>query len=210
MTDYLVSNYDLENISFAKPKKNGSDYLISKVKYSGNDFFIQFPKMKIASEQFSKNVELEFSSNSKYSKELYQFLSKLDEHILAQISEKSEDWFGKIIPRENINKMYNKFIKAPKELNNNCTMNFNVKKCELLDKKNNVLDISEYSLSLDVECIVQLKYIVFSKDSSFTYWEIHTAKLHKKINKVKQYGFIEPEEESESDTEEELSFTFFN
>jgi len=206
MTDYLVSNYNLDSIILQKPKKNG-EYFVSKVKYSGNDFFIQFPKMKIST-SFGKNVELEFSSNSKYSKEVYNFLSSLDEHIIQNIFNKSEEWFGKKIPIENVNKMYNKFIKAPKTLNDNCTMDFIIKACEFLDKKNNELDVSEFSIGLDVECIVQLKYIIFSKDTCFTYWELHTAKLHKKIDKVKQYGFIDSESESEED--EEISFTFFN
>ena len=205
MTDYLVTNYNLQDISLQKPKKNG-EYFVSKVKYSGNEFFIQFPKMKISSE-IAKNVELEFSSNSKYSKEVYTFLNSLDEHITQHIFNKSEEWFGKKIPNEHIAKMYNKFIKAPKTLNDNCTMNFSVKECEFLDKKNNPLDVSEFSIGLDVECIAQLKYILFSKDTCFTYWELHTAKLHKKINKVKQYGFVDIESESE---DEEISFTFFN
>ena len=205
MTDYLVTNYNLQDISLQKPKKNG-EYFVSKVKYSGNEFFIQFPKMKISSE-IAKNVELEFSSNSKYSKEVYTFLNSLDEHITQHIFNKSEEWFGQKIPNEHIAKMYNKFIKAPKTLNDNCTMNFSVKECEFLDKKNNPLDVSEFSIGLDVECIAQLKYILFSKDTCFTYWELHTAKLHKKINKVKQYGFVDIESESE---DEEISFTFFN
>lgn len=207
MDDYLVSNYNLQDIILQKPKKNG-EYFVSKVKYSGNDFFIQFPKMKIAT-SFEKNVELEFSSSSKYSKEVYNFLSRLDDHIIESISDKSEEWFSKKIPVEHVNKMYNKFIKAPKTLNDNCTMNFIVKGCEFLDKKNNTLDVSEFSIGLDVECIAQLKYILFSKDTCFTYFELHTAKLHKIVNKVKPYGFIELESESESE-DEEISFTFFN
>jgi len=207
MDDYLVSNYNLQDIILQKPKKNG-EYFVSKVKYSGNDFFIQFPKMKIST-SFEKNVELEFSSNSKYSKEVYNFLSTLDSHIIESIANKSEEWFSKKIPIEHINKMYNKFIKAPKTLNDNCTMNFIVKACEFLDKKNNPIDISEFSIGLDVECIAQLKYVLFSKDTCFTYFELHTAKLHKMVNKVKQYGFIESEPESESE-DEEISFTFFN
>jgi len=209
MDDYLVSNYSLQDIVLQKPKKNG-EYFVSKVKYSGNDFFIQFPKMKIAT-SFEKNVELEFSSNSKYSKEVYNFLSTLDDHIIESIASKSEEWFGKKIPAEHVNKMYNKFIKAPKTLNDNCTMKFIVKTCDFLDKKNNPLDVSDFSIGLDVECIAQLKYVIFSKDTCFTYFELHTAKLHKIVNKVKQYGFIECESESESESEsEEISFTFFN
>ena len=207
--DYLVSNYFLENVIFSKPKKHG-DYLVCKVKYcADSELIIQFPKMKIASD-IGKIVELEFSNNTKYNKESYNFLSTLDDHIGNYIFEKSTEWFGKQIPMESLKKMYNKFIKAPKTVNDKCTMNFNLKKnCSFLDTKGNDLDISEFSIGLDVECIAQLKYIMFSKDNCFTIWELCTAKLHKKVVKVKQYGFIE-QEESESETDDEEIFTFFS
>jgi len=211
MCDYLVSNYNIEDIQFSKLKKHG-EYMVCKVKYSGNDFFIQFPKMKLVSD-FSKNIELEFSNNSKYNKEVYNFLSILDEHISNYIFKMSEDWFGKKIPIENIKKMYNNFIKAPKTTNDNCTMNFVLKSekgkidCDLLDNKNNQLDPTDFTIGTEIECIAQLKYILFSKDNCFTVWELCTAKLNKRINRVKQYGFIEVEE---SDSDNEETFTFFN
>ena len=51
----------LENIVFLKPKKY-SEYLVSKVRYSDEDFVIQFPKM-IISDISEKSMELEFTNN---------------------------------------------------------------------------------------------------------------------------------------------------
>jgi hypothetical protein len=115
------------------------------------------------------------------------------------------------ISMENIINMYNKFIKAPKTTENQSTMNFNInKKCVFIDKKNNELDLSEISLDSEVECISQLKYIMFSKDNCFTIWEMQSAKIHRKINKVPAYGFIEVEEpdseNDEVDVEEIIKF----
>ena len=115
MTDYLVKNYSIDKLQFTKPKKH-SEYLVCKVKYSDESFFVQFPKMKI-SEISPKGIQLEFLKNDfKYNRESYNFLSELDSYLSEYISTKSEEWFGKKIPLENIKNMYNKFIKAPKKV----------------------------------------------------------------------------------------------
>jgi hypothetical protein len=204
MSDYLVKNYSLNQLQFSKPKKHG-EYLVSKVKYSDEPFFIQFPKMKIT-EITTKGLELEFLKNeTKYNKEAYNFLSDLDSFLSDQISEKSEDWFGKKIPLENVKNMYNNFIKAPKSTEKESTMNFSIKKdVTFIDHRKNDIDISEIKINQEVESISQLKYIMFSKDNCFTVWELQSGKIRKTIDKVKEYGFIKLEE-SDSEDEETIS-----
>ena len=203
MTDYLVKNYSLDKLQLSKPKKH-SEYLVCKVKYSDDSFFIQFPKMKV-SEINEKGIQLEFLNNNyKYNRESYNFLSDLDFYLSNYIFEKSEDWFGKKIPLENIKNMYNKFIKAPKSTENQSTMNFTIKKnCTFIDSRKNEIEISEIKENTLIECISQLKYIMFSKDNCFAVWELQSGKIHKIVDKVKEYGFINVEEsDSESDSEE--------
>jgi hypothetical protein len=204
MSDYLVKNYSLNQLQFSKPKKHG-EYLVSKVKYSDEPFFIQFPKMKII-EITPKGIELEFLNNeTKYNKEAYNFLSELDSFLSDQISEKSEDWFGKKIPLENVKNMYNNFIKAPKSTEKESTMNFSIKKdVTFIDHRKNDIDISEIKINQEIESISQLKYIMFSKDNCFTVWELQSAKIRKTVDKVKEYGFIKVEE-SDSEDEETIS-----
>ena len=203
MDNFLVNNCDLENISFSKPKKHG-DYLVCKVCKVGNgdndnnNFLIQFPKMKINSIN-SKNIELEFLDNTtKYNKEVYNFLASLDNFIMDLIVNNSEEWFNKIIPVENINQMYNKFIKAPNSTTSECTLNFALhKELKLTDKKNNSdMELSDYKENSQVECISQLKYLIFSKDTCFTVWEVRNMKLiNKRVHRVPKFAFIEDFEE---------------
>jgi hypothetical protein len=220
-------NLNIEEIKFSKPKKHG-EHLICKVKYpneSGEfgDFIIQLPKMKVdndflqSDKEISKNVTLEFLKNkSKYNKEIYDFLSNLDLCIINFIHKNSLEWFGKEIPVESLNKMYNKFIKAPKDSNSNCTMNFSLKKNNLvlIDNRKNELELSSIKKDSLVECITQLKYIIFSKDTCFTLWELCNIKMYKKINKVPKFGFIDDSPENvdhDSDLELEVDddYSFF-
>ena len=200
----------LENIVFLKPKKY-SEYLVSKVRCSDEDFVIQFPKM-IISDISEKSMELEFTNNFK---EMYNFLKKLDTFIINNVQINSEEWFGKIIPADSIKKMYNSFIKAPKSTDNKCNLNFGFKihknqnKTLFLDKKGNEIDFSQLTKNETVECIAQLKYIFFSKDTCFPAWELISLKLYKKIEKVPKFGFIDDPDDKivnvESDDESDIN-----
>jgi hypothetical protein len=217
----------IDKIIFSKPKKHG-EHLICKVKYDepeNPDLVLQLPKMKVVDDfiqsegtELPKNVSLEFLNNkSKYNKEVYDFLSKLDDYIINFIHKNSLEWFGKEIPLDSLSKMYNKFIKAPKDSDSQCTMNFSLKKdkgkleCVLMDNKKNELDLIDFKKDSSVECITQLKYIIFSKDTCFTIWELCNIKLYKKVKRVPKFGFIDDSsdvnnQESISDIEEDYSF----
>jgi hypothetical protein len=189
---------------FTKPQKHG-DYLVCKVKYLESEkevpVSIQFPKMKIVGTPTFKNIELEFQGSNGYNKNVYNLLSKIDNYLVSYVTEKSEEWFGKKIPEESINQMYNKFIKSPKTSENECTINlsFKTKKgllvSDLIDRKGDSIDFDDLTESQILECIAEMKYIVFSKDTCFVQWEISTAKMYRKVQKVERYGFIDDPED---------------
>ena len=214
MSTFLIDSYNPESLEFTKPKKYG-DYLVSKIKYPESEnkkVLVQFPKMTVTSDQSSKSIELEFTNIDRgYNKKVYNWLSKVDHCILEHVHTKSEEWFGKKIPVEALNTMYNTFIKSPKTTDNNCTINLNFAKGEsLLNGKNEPIERSEITKGSTLECIGQLKYIVFSKDTSFMSWDLHCAKLHKKISRVPKFGFVEDPIDQTVDSDEELEIhTFF-
>ena len=212
MDNFLIDSLDLNLIVFKKPRKH-SDYLVCKVKYNDADLNIQFPKMMISSEENQTGFELEFINGKGYNKDVYNFLNKLDNFIIDHVSEKSEEWFQKKIPKEPIKKMYNSFIKAPKTTENKCTLNFSFKNKEtslFLDKKDNEISKDLFKKNEIVECIAQFKYLIFSKDTCFCTWEIVSSKLHRKTQKVPKFGFIEdPDEVVEESDDEDISITRF-
>jgi hypothetical protein len=198
-----MDNLLVESILLTKPRKVG-DYMVCKVKYSGGDdidpdsVILQFPKMEVIMKD-ATNLELEFIKNSsKYNKSIYNFLSKLDDHIVNYVFSKSEEWFNKNIPLENIKQMYNKFIKAPKTSESECTLNFKLTpKSEYIDNKGN--DVTDIMVNQQAECISQLKYVVFSKDTCYTVWDAIKVKVYIKYHKVQAFGFIEDPEDIQQD-----------
>ena len=210
MTDnYLIEGYNLDLFSFTVPKKYNNS-MICKIKNDSNDVLIQFPRMNVVSEE-NNIVELEFKNEKGYNKKIYDFLAKLDDIIINAVTVNSEEWFGKKIKLTHITQMYNKFIKPPKSVENKCTLNFKIKENTLIDKKNENINLSEIKKGNTLECIAQMKYLVFSKDSCFVTWEICSAKLFKRINHVGKFGFIDDPSDNyeEPDPEPEDIISFF-
>jgi hypothetical protein len=211
----METELNLDSFVFTKPQKHG-DYLVCKVKYNVKDpVVVQFPKMKINNVPSFKNIELEFLENN-YSKKIYDLLSNIDNFVVKSVTSNSEEWFNKKIPEDSISQMYNKFIKSPKTSENRCTVNlsFKTKKnelvTELIDRRGNEIDFEELQENQILECIAEMKYIIFSKDTCFVQWEISTAKLHRQVQKVARYGFIDDPSETEiEEPEEELEIHSF-
>jgi len=206
-TDFLADTFDLDSFRISKPKKYRADLMVAKIKNKNKEpIIVQFPKMLLESD-YEKFVELSFLSKTGYSKKVYDFLSNLDEKLINYITSHSEEWFGKQIPLTSVTQMYNKFIKV-NENGNFINFVFD-KKSELINKKNETLHISELVKGETVECISQLKYIVFTKENCFMTWEICTAKLHKKYSFVPKFGFIEDQLDESDDEIDDEKFTFF-
>ena len=208
----MEPEFDFDNLVFTKPQKH-QEYLVCKIKKGSEPVTVQFPKMKVIGVN-SKNIELEFGSNS-YSKKVYNLLSEIDNYIVKHISDNSEEWFGKKIPETSVNQMYHKFIKSPKTTENNCTVTiaFKTKKneitTELVDHKLNDITFDEITENSILESIAEMKYIIFSKDTCFVQWELVTSKLHRKIKKVERYGFIETPDDHPQESDDEIEIHSF-
>ena len=219
--DFLVNNFNVDNIKITKPKKINDQYLLSKVKYetSENDIKlnIQFPKMKITHIE-NNNIILNFEQkNGSYTNKCIEFIKQVEEKVIDVLFTNSLKWFGKEIPKESIIKMYKPMI------NENLDMKF------VLSKQINGTDFNgneignikeELKLNTLIENICIMKYLMFSKETVFILWEIQSIKLNKKKNKVikkdskhsdfayySKYNFIDfNDSDSEDEDSENLEF----
>ena len=172
-----------------------------------------------SSEITLKNIELAFKNQTGYNKKIQTFLKDLDSHIIDVVTENSKEWFGKKIPMDSVVKMYRSTVKTPEIPEDPETINvsFSAKKSELLTElvnaKNEPVDFTEIKPGNTLECIIRLKYLIFSKESSFVTWEISCAKIHKRVHRVPKFGFIEnPDDQHEkcdSEDEDLEIYTFF-
>jgi hypothetical protein len=177
--------------------------MICKIKNKSKEaVFIQFPKMKTISD-YTNCMELEFTSETGYSKRVVSFMERLDAFVADLIVEKSMDWFGKSIPKENIESMYRHSI-----VDKRIKIVFEKSRSQLIDKQNETITFDQIAKENILEAICMLKYIVFTKDTCFLHWEVAKAKLYKKTQRTENFAFIE-DPDDESDDEFENSITFF-
>lgn len=212
---YLISNYSIDDISITKPKKTG-EFLVGRIYHLKNEpVIIQFPKMKLIKEisEDDSFVELEFVNNKKssYNDSAFNFLLTLDSKIVEYSQNNTTEWFGKNIPADVLKKMYNNFIKAPKDTSSNCTVQFKVKIKELVLTKtrNKEALLSEFKKDSLVECLGRMKYLLFTKDTYHVIWELMGMKLDSRIKRVQKYGFVEDSTESDSNEEIIQDYSFF-
>jgi hypothetical protein len=202
--NFLIETFEPDSFCFSKPKqlKNGS-LMICKIKNKSKEaVFIQFPKMKTISD-YTNCMELEFTSETGYSKRVVSFMERLDAFVADLIVEKSMDWFGKSIPKENIESMYRHSI-----VDKRIKIVFEKSRSQLIDKQNETITFDQIAKENILEAICMLKYIVFTKDTCFLHWEVAKAKLYKKTQRTENFAFIE-DPDDESDDEFENSITFF-
>ena len=204
-TNFLADTFDPESFIFSKPKKyKNVEIMGSKIRNRNNEpILVQFPRMNVIN--FSKTLELEFVNETGYNKKVQTFLSQLDSFTIDHIFTQSEKWFGKNIPMENVKQMYNNCVKE-----NRLKFVFDNTRSQLIDKRDNLLNTSEITEGVIIESICLLKYLIFTKDSCFLHWEIDTAKLHKKVQRVPRFGFIEDlDDQSDNELSDEENITFF-
>ena len=204
-TNFLADTFVPESFIFSKPKKyKNAEIMGSKIKNRNNEpILVQFPRMNVLN--FSKTLELEFVNETGYNKKVQTFLSQLDSFTMDHIFTQSEKWFGKNIPLENVKQMYNPCIKE-----NKLKFVFDISRSQLIDKRENSISTAELIEGVVIESICLLKYLIFTKDSCFLHWEIDTAKLHKKVQRVPRFGFIEDlDDQSDNELSDEENITFF-
>jgi hypothetical protein len=201
--NFLIESFEPDSFSFSKPKQHKTAQIkIVKIKNKTKEpVFIQFPKMKAVSD-YTNCMELEFTSESGYSKRVISFMERLDAFIADLVVDKSMEWFGKTILKEHIESMYKRSVNGKR-----VKIVFEKSRSHLVNKQNEQITFDEIVKENVIEAICMLKYIVFTKDTCFLHWEVGKAKLYKKIQQKEHFAFIEdPEDESEDEFEESITF----
>ena len=219
--EQVGTNFENGKLKIKQPRKIQDKYF-SKVKYlpepsNGNDpgdLIIQLPKMKLMEPLVTKSYSsLEFlNTKGNYSSKVKKNINIIDTRVVDTITLNCEKWFDKKIPLEVVSNMYQRVLIDD-------SIKVFVDKPIVENHKNEILSLSDLSPGENIECIIRIKYLVFTQNECYLTWElVKVKKCQVKIKRVKKYGFIEPDPESgfESDpdsdsdlNEIEQSYSFF-
>jgi hypothetical protein len=183
--DVMLNIPEIQDINFKKPKKV-NEYMVSKMNYLSKQIIVQLPKMKI-NEIKDNKIHFKCIPDHKNSKKVIEIFKKTDSIVTETIANNSEEWFGKIITLENVKKMYSAFIKE------NTHYSLNIRNNSVfVDFKNNVINLEDIDTRDYLECIINIKFLVFSRNICYLKIELIKAKKCRiRISRVRKYGFIE-------------------
>ena len=180
--------------------KKVNDKYFAKVKYSPGGF-VQLPKFKIHEPLQSNgysSFEI-FNGNGRYMLLLKKMLQDIDTKVIDEITNNCEKWFNKQLSLEMVTNMYQQV-----QFDNNFKVFVDDPIVE--NHKKELIELGDISPGDNIECIIKIKYLVFTQDSCYLTWElVKVKKCQVKIKRVKKYGFIDQDSCSDSDPEFEVN-----
>ena len=224
----LPKNIDVNAIEFGalKPTENGSKSVYLSLKKS--PIVIQTPRM-IATFGLSKFPGDEANENSKLSLQLslknpdtdksmghfFNFLKKLDKHLLDTGVEQSKNWFKKAYAAEVLKELYTHQIKYPKDkLTGDIVDKYPPTFQFRLPVSNGVIatdcyDLNQEKLTLEtiekgseVTAVLQCQGLWLAGGKFGCSWKAISLRVSSPVSNFKKFAFREDEDEEPRDDEE--------
>ena len=203
---------DVDKFNYNKPTKYNNSYF-GPLSYDTNTepIYVQTPKLRcktnIKDVLDNKNPYLEVSI-PKNRLDFYDLFLNIDDKNVKTTFDKSEEWFGKALPREAIEEMYKPITKGFKK-NTEPTIKFKIPvskgklQCSCYNQMKNFIDVSEIKENDEIILNLNLKGLKVLKQHYFCDCYISQIKLFQekdlKYNIIEDYSFIDVEEEEEED-----------
>ncbi len=163
---YTMREINLESCAFTKPEKIGN-YHGSYITLNGSKgFVLQSPKL-ILRNSTDSYVELLISRNKDRHKEFYNIISHLEDSAILQITQNSEQWFGRNMKRDIVEPMFRSSINRPLEIDDPYILRIN--KTDKLETETNY----------PVVCLIKIEGILFGKNSSCLHMKVVQIKVIK-------------------------------
>ncbi len=169
-TVYTTREFNLDSCKFSKPEKF-QGYHESFVNINGsNGFILQTPKLVLRNST-SSVYELLISRNKDRNREFYNIMSHIEDSAILQITDKSEEWFGRKITKEQVESMFRSSLNRPLDVDD--PFIFKIGK---IDKLSNV---GSDMINYPVVCLIKINGIIFGKNSSMLDMKVVQIKVLK-------------------------------
>jgi hypothetical protein len=157
MTDtnsvYTIREVNSGSCTFTKPEKFAGFHK-SFINMNGSKgFILQTPKL-VLRDSVPTSFDLLISRNKDRHREFYNTISHIEDTAILQITQNSEEWFGKKISRDQVETMFRSSIYRPLDIND--PFIFKVNKVSELNIEQNY----------PVICLIKIDGIIFGRNSS--------------------------------------------
>lgn len=194
-----MSSVNIHTIS-NKEKNNYEFKLEFTTPQKVNNKYVSYISESLATSESNKNILFQFNAifNSNKLKHDLTIFSYVEDLCSKGCEEYSLQWFGKLFNPATIQSNY-----CPSYTES--TLNINIDDdTKYFDKFSN--KINSLNDNTEITCLVEPKYIWFSRNNWGVHWYLHQAKIINKF-KLKEFCIIDdPEDEVEEDLSDDNNF----
>ena len=195
MTTISYKDTNMDDITLTKPEKIENCYICNL--YHNDDLlYIQTPYCKIneiVEENGEKFIDVEIDN-----KGFIDFLLEIDENNVKNTFNNSNEWFGKDIPYEAIENMYEEQEIFETD-NNKFSMKFKIPQidgkiqCNIYNENKELIDIENLNDKLNLVLILHIKGLRILKESFNLEYYINQIKIINidEFNILKEYSIID-------------------
>ena len=195
----IIKNINIEKVLFKLPKKDEDGYYISNCEYD-NDQEGMYWLIKNVNIEDSFTDEDEIIVKESKNKELFEQFGLLDKKIVKEIEEKSEEWFGKKLKKEVVQRNYKTLLKEnfvdegliiiPLER----TEEEQELTFDIYNHNKELVDETELEYPLKVHTLLNLRGLRFTRSKVEPMWNVIQIKVLKPIvEKVEKKCLIDDE-----------------
>ena len=164
---FTISEMSSAIASFEKPEKfSGFHKSCIVLNGSHRGFILQTPKI-VLRDSNTNYFDLLLSQNKDRQKDFYNIIAHLEDSAMLQISQNSKEWFGKEIPKNQVEAMFKSSINRPLEMGDPFVFRVN---------KNVNINIEP---NYPVVCLIKIDGIIFGRNSSSLDMKVIQVKVFK-------------------------------
>lgn len=201
----IQEDLDCTLIHLDNPYKHTEHYYLSEIAYNEEPLVIQTP---VISFKNSNNTHIELLLDHS----MLRAINKIDNNIIKQISDNSEDWFGSELSIEETRDIYKSSISFPLDEYDVASLRLNYSdKLKIYDKYNPQLELKHLEQNTPVIGLIKLNCVVFYRHTCVPQWEIISMKLKNKAsNKLKSCIIADEENDTDENNDEKVKVIVFN
>lgn len=194
----ILKEINIEKLHFELPEKDEDGYYISNCRYEEEEMYWLLKNVKLST---SLCDEDELIIKEEENKELFEMMSKIDEKIVHIIQERSEEWFGKRLKKQIIQRNFktllkenfvdSAFISIPLDRDDEQELTF-----EIYNENKEQIDETELEVPCESHILLKLNGLRFTRSKVEALWDIVQMKVlpRKKVKKIEKKCLIDDEE----------------
>jgi hypothetical protein len=161
---YTIKEINLGQCTFLKPVRENNIFKSTLVFNGTKSFVIQTPKLFLK-DASANRFELLISKNKDSNRSFYDILSHLEDSAILNITQNSEEWFGKKMDRDQIDDMFRSCIHCPLEIDS-----------PFLFRSNKAIGITAKP-NQTIKCLIKIDGILFGRTNACLDMKIIQTKI---------------------------------